>query len=676
MFSWVRIPRRLASFDSALFALALAIFLGTRLIGLERFPIYFFSDEAIQSVSAASFLHNGLSDGFGHHLPTFFQNAGIFSLDTSVYAQIVPYALFGYSEYATRGTSVLIAFFGMVAVGLTLRDVFKIRFWWVGVLLLSATPAWFLHSRTAFEAVLGTSFYCWFLYAYFRYRTGGAPRFLYTAAVFAALTFYSYHAFELTIVVTAVLLVLSDARFHWLNRRTALRGLLLVMVLAGPYIRFRIQQPGDFSRQLHVFDSYWVDPQLSFGDKVARFWQRYWAGLDPRYWYGRHNSRDLIRHVMNGWGNIVPATLPFAAVGLAACLVRIRSAPHRALLLAAAVAPVGGALAEVNVLRALCFVVPVAVITAIGVSAVLTPLLRRIHYAYVAGAIFGALAALNFALLHDALANGPTWYENYGLYGLQYGGRQVSAAVKGYVDRHPDSTVVISPDWANGTDTIIHFFLPHERRVTLDSLHSFLQQRRSLPDLLVLTPEEYARAVRSPKLAGIRIEQTLPYPDDRPGFYFVHMHYSARADAIFAREERVRRQPVVESVPIDGERAKVLHSRFDIGRTQNMFDGDDFTLARTLEADPALVQISLARARALRRITVKAASVDIRVRLSVFREGNPRLLVRSATAHSARGSTTVEFALGSVPVREVKLEVGDQDWSRPGHIHIREITFG
>src|SRR6185312_12443481 len=119
-------PRRLASFDSALFALALAIFLGTRLIALERFPIYFFSDEAIQSVSAASFLHNGLSDGFGHQLPTFFQNAGIFSLDTSVYAQIVPYALFGYSEYATRGTSVLIAFFGMVAVGLTLRDVFKI----------------------------------------------------------------------------------------------------------------------------------------------------------------------------------------------------------------------------------------------------------------------------------------------------------------------------------------------------------------------------------------------------------------------------------------------------------------------------------------------------------------------------------------------------------------------
>src|SRR5207244_4485851 len=140
----------------------------------------------------------------------------------------------------------------------------------------------------------------------------------------------------------------------------------------------------------------------------------------------------------------------------------------------------------------------------------------------------------------------------------------------------------------------------------------------------------YARAVRSPKLAGIRVELTLRYPDNRPGFYFVHMHYSTRADAIFAREQRVRRRPVVDSVLIDGETAKVLHSRFDIGGAQDMFDRDDFTLARTLEADPALIQVSFPRPRTLRRITVKAQSFDLRVRLSVRSEGTSRRLVRTA----------------------------------------------
>ena len=103
----------------------------------------------------------------------------------SVYLQVIPYLLFGKSVFVTRAVSVLAATFGAVMVGLTLRDIFKIRYWWSSVLLLSVIPAWFLHSRTAFETVEMTAFYAAFLYFYLRYRTIN-PRALYAALIFGA----------------------------------------------------------------------------------------------------------------------------------------------------------------------------------------------------------------------------------------------------------------------------------------------------------------------------------------------------------------------------------------------------------------------------------------------------------------------------------------------------------
>jgi hypothetical protein len=51
--------------DKRLFFLSLAVFAATRLIGIEDFPIYFFTDEAANTVLAADFLHNGLRDASG-----------------------------------------------------------------------------------------------------------------------------------------------------------------------------------------------------------------------------------------------------------------------------------------------------------------------------------------------------------------------------------------------------------------------------------------------------------------------------------------------------------------------------------------------------------------------------------------------------------------------------------
>ena len=167
------VPDSAARPHGILFALSLATLLASRLFRLADFPIYFFCDEAVQQVRAWELLRDGLRDQFHQLLPTYFRNGEVFNLSTSVYAQVLPVLAFGRSVFLTRAVSALIACSAAVAVCLTLRNVFRIRFWWTGALLLGITPAWFLHSRTAFETAMAVSFFSWALYFYLRYRGAG-----------------------------------------------------------------------------------------------------------------------------------------------------------------------------------------------------------------------------------------------------------------------------------------------------------------------------------------------------------------------------------------------------------------------------------------------------------------------------------------------------------------------
>ena len=132
-----------ASLPAVLFALSLLVYLATRLIRLADFPIYFFTDEAAQTMLAADLVRDGLRGWEGDFLPTYFKNGSYYNLSASVYLQVLPYLLFGKSVLVTRGVSVFVSLLAPVSVGVTLRDFIKIPYWWSGTLLLSIAPAWF-----------------------------------------------------------------------------------------------------------------------------------------------------------------------------------------------------------------------------------------------------------------------------------------------------------------------------------------------------------------------------------------------------------------------------------------------------------------------------------------------------------------------------------------------------
>jgi len=69
-----------------------------------KFPIYFFTDEAVQTVLAADFIRDHFVNYAHEFLPTYFPNSSFYNLSVSVYLQIVPYLLLGRSIFVTRAT--------------------------------------------------------------------------------------------------------------------------------------------------------------------------------------------------------------------------------------------------------------------------------------------------------------------------------------------------------------------------------------------------------------------------------------------------------------------------------------------------------------------------------------------------------------------------------------------
>ena len=676
--------RGVLSLEKVVFGLVIVVYLITRLIGLTNFPIYFFTDEAIQTVQAADLIHNDFHNADRELFPTYFINGGQYNLSLSVYLQVIPYLIFGKSEVATRGTAVLSTLVGAICMGLILRDIFKQKYWWLGTLILSITPAWFLHSRTAFETALMVSMYAGFLYFYLRYRYL-SPKNLYPALVFGALTFYAYSGGQMIMAVTGVLLLLSDIRYHWRNRKVGLIGIGVLVLLALPYLRFLIQHGAENYKHLQILGSYWTDP-LSLSQKLHQFFSYYLGGLNPGYWF-LPNNNDLARHLMKGYGHLLLITLPFALLGLGICLKNIRSSMHRLIMIALLAAPSAAALVGIGITRLLVFVIPADLLITLGVIACLRwlekhplphPGCSQRREKVLTFGVLIPLVAFNFFMLKDALVNGPLWFSDYGLGGMQWGAKQIFPAVQDYLIQSPKTHIILSPAWANGTDVVARFFLPDSTPVELGSIEGYMFEHKSLDEntLFVMIPDEFKGMANSQKFTDIHIEKIMPYPDGTPGFYFLRLRYVDNIDAILATEQLVWSQLQPGFVTINGAQVSVKYSKLDMGSIQNAFDGDSNTLIRSFEANPLVIQLTFPQTQSMSGVTVRVGRVASRVTVQLQVEGQDTPVTFSQEVPSTPLPKDVILNFGTtLQVKFVQLEALSVNDTQPAHIHLWEVTF-
>jgi hypothetical protein len=664
-----------------LFALAAGLYLLTRLVSLEQFPIYFFSDEAILVNSAQELLDNGLRTSSGTFLPTYMKNADRWNLGLPVYLHLASLALLGKSVFVARLTSVLVGLVGALAVSAALRQVFQTRFWWSGVLALTVMPAWFIHSRTAFDPVMMAAFYACFLTAYLLYRCR-SPRYLYLVVLFAAMTAYSYPNGQPVVLLSVGLLLLSDLRFHLRQPPRLLLGVgLLALVLLLPLLRFRLEQPGAWEEQLQVVRSYMVQP-LPWQEKAVTFLRLYLQGLSPAYWFFP-NEADWVRHRWYGLGHLGQHLLPLIAAGLWASLRRWRSPAHRAVLIAVLAAPAGAALLKIEVTRVMAMVVPAALLAALGLEQIFTWLRlfnEKLSYPRFALAAAGVFILAGLSMLNGALRFGPIWFQEYGLYGMQYGARQVFGAVRQELAGNPERRVFVSHTWANNANAFVPFFIPKtdEPRVNTSTLEPFQLARQEIgPDwTFVLTAEEHAAARQDGKLILQPPHLVLLYPNGQPGFYFVRLAYSPDFESILEAERQVRRQLVDGQAELLGQTVQVRHSPIDLGGPQDLFDGRKETLMRGVEANPLVLELTFPQPVELSAVRLHGWSPNIELTAALTGPSG-EVQTFSAEFRQDHPDPLVELLLDGGPhlVQVLRLEIGNLGAGEVAKVHIREISL-
>ncbi|HNB51223.1 MAG TPA: hypothetical protein PK530_04745, partial [Anaerolineales bacterium] len=560
-----RVRPRLAvrewSLATWLFLLGLVIYLGVRFIGLPDYPIYFFSDEAISTVLALDLVN----DNFVHEgtfLPTFFRNDRKFSLGTTVYLNILPALLLGKSIWVARGTAAVTTLLAAVCIGLTLKRVFLKPYWWMGPLILSIAPAWFLHSRTGFETAIAASFFAAFIYFYLLYRTY-APKYLFAALIFGGLTFYGYAPGQMVMLSAGLGLLLADFPYHWKNRNVTVRGVAILILMALPYIRFHLNHPGALAENLRESTSYLIG-DYTIAEKLRIFLQQYFTGLSPLYWFFP-NGIDIPRHTMGTHGNLLWITLPFALIGVVDAVRFFRSPAWRTVLIAALASPVGAAISGLGVTRALFFVIPITILTTLGFiktlewgaalfkqirqrsaspkNAMPRNLFRPTPTGKLEIGLFVFLALCNVTLLGDALINGPFWYTDYSFYGMQYGERQVFEKINEMLVRSPDIKIKLSPDWANGLPVLARFFLYDPLPIEIESLKGYMNEHREIdPHALFIVPlSDYIGLSESGKF-NLRVVESVSDPNGNLAFAFLRAEYVANIDDILAQEAAARHQ--------------------------------------------------------------------------------------------------------------------------------------
>ncbi len=673
--AWARVQS--AVLPLALLWLALGLYAFSRLYVLPDFPIYFFTDEAVQTMTAADLLRDHFFSPTGELFPTYFQNGSQYNLSTSVYLQLLPYFFLGKSIWVTRGVAALMTLLAALSVGLVIQRVLQRSEAWMAVLFLSITPAWFLHSRTAFETSLATTFYAVFLCAYMVYRQD-RPRYLYLAVAAAALAFYSYTPMRMVVFVTALLLLFSDFRYHAQHRKTVYLALGLIVVLALPLFRFLWLHPDATGWQMQLLGSYWII-DMPFSEKLLTFAKEYLRGLDPLYWYLPHD-RDLARHTMYGYGHLLRQTLPLGLLGLLVALRRGRSSAYRTLIIAVLAAPAGAALVRLGLTRVLVMVIPMAILTTLGTITLLDWLhgrFQKISRAWLSLAVFAVLAGINLYMLRDAVVNGPLWYHDYGLNGMQYGARQVFGEVAQILKKDPDTRIIVSPSWSNGTDVVARFFFPDPQPFELGSATGYFREVLPLDDqtLFVMIPEEF-KEIPTTRFSEVKVEKTLPYPDGRPGFYFVRLKYIDNIAEVMSREEQDRRKMRTETLMAGDSQVELSYTPIDMGEVKNLFDGRVDTLARSWSLNPMQLDFLFAKPIELHSMSLHIGGTATTLTIRVWAEGQTTPVELSRELAETPRPRDVIFELpNAVKANRLQIDVLNTNDPADGHVHLWEVTF-
>lgn len=324
-------------------------------------------------------------------------------------------------------------------------------------------------------------------------------------------------------------------------------------------------------------------------------------------------------------------------------------------------------------------VIPAAFFIAIGIEYAYLWLLRVLQTRKTFEVLFFfLLIGTNFAFLDRVLTNGPLWETNYGMGGMQYGARQVFGQIKDLLKKDPTVPVMLSPDWANGTDVLARFFLGDPVPIEMASMDAFidLHQPFDPKTIFIMPQDDYRRTISSGKFKPMQVLDMIPYPDGSAGFLFAHLKYTEQSGEQFEHAETERHILQMGTVTMNGETLDAAVSELDMGDLQMLFDHDPATLVRSVEANPLVVELVLPEPVVYHRARVMVGGSATQVTVYALPEG---ATIPAASNLTVNESTEIRNAVVPIgtdkPVTRLRFEVRTAHDGEPAHVHLWGIEL-
>lgn len=404
-----------------LFVLILAFAL--RFYDLGQNPPGLYIDEISIAYNAHTIATKGV-DEYGISYPLTFKTYGEYKMPFYIYAAAVSESIFGKNEFAVRLPSAFLGTFAILFLYLFLKEftvLIKVQkeklftyFPLMSACILAISP-WHIHfSRGGFEANVALTMFVISLFLFCRYLNKKNIAYLVGSGLLFSLTLYTYFAYRILAPITILAILILALKV----KKIAWRQILLFVIIFGlvslPIIIFsfspegmtRFSQTSAFSeiQTNNTFQKIYLYPM--------EYLKNYLAYFSFPFWFV--SGDGIGRHQMPWYGPLLKWQIPFLLIGLYMLLrskKKIFTGGVVGLLLLSPIAA-SFAVPSPHTLRSLPMVIPLTILTSIGLITVLqyrNIIIRGISILLVCIAGIEFITYLHFYYFHYPRVNGLDW---------------------------------------------------------------------------------------------------------------------------------------------------------------------------------------------------------------------------------------------------------------------------
>ena len=450
-----------------------------RVIALDKFPAGLNADEAAIGYNAWSLLETG-KDEHSASWPLVFRSFDDYKPPMYFYLVLPFVKLIGLNVWAVRLPSAILGIISVYLLYYLIRELLpKEKHLPILSALILALSPWHIHfSRGGWEVNAALFFILLSLIFFVKsYKKTGYLFFFGLSAVAALYTYHSARIILPLLVfgIFAINLRESLKFFQVKNLKVTLAALFISLILIVPLASQLLSKEGQsrFSgvsvfadegplwqalelRRSHEKENILIkaihNRYLSYG---LRFTKNYLSHFSPRFLFVVGD--EIARSKVPGVGQSLIILVPFFALGLFS-LLKLDSAGKKIILLWFLIAPLAAALTfqSPHALRSQNMVIPLSVITALGITSVYSIVLRyRKTLIYPLVSIFFLLLSYDFGhYLHAYFLHYPKELP----YAWQYGFDQIASFVKENYDKY--DKIIIS-DRYDQPYILMAFFLEY-----------------------------------------------------------------------------------------------------------------------------------------------------------------------------------------------------------------------